>query len=161
MHRPNKKKFLMAICLSILGVILSSSGRSAVNTPTPQPETRNTAKLANPASVNCSKQGGKLTIQKRGDGGEYGICSFEDNRQCEEWALFRGDCPKGGVKITGYDNPQQIYCAITGGKTLAKPHATCSFKDGMVCDDEALFDGKCQRGGKNSLDSAPSQRLGQ
>ena len=40
--------------------------------------------MANPASANYVKQGGTLTIQKRGDGGEYGICLFEDNRQCEE-----------------------------------------------------------------------------
>ena len=31
--------------------------------------------IANPASVNCTKQGGQLVIQKRGDGGEYGVCS--------------------------------------------------------------------------------------
>ena len=56
--------------------------------------------IANPASVNCINKGGTLSIQKRGDGGEYGVCIFEDNRQCEEWALFRGECPAGGKKVT-------------------------------------------------------------
>jgi putative hemolysin len=32
--------------------------------------------------------------------GQYGVCFFEDNRQCEEWALLRGDCPVGGKKVT-------------------------------------------------------------
>lgn len=110
------------------------------NTPSSQPTN---SQMANPASVNCTKQGGSLAIQKRGDGGEYGVCTFEENRQCEEWALFRGECPKGGVKITGYDSPDQIYCAILGGKTMAHPHASCSFKDGRICKNKDLFSGKC------------------
>ena len=57
--------------------------------------------IANPASVNCINKGGKLSIQKGVDGGEYGICIFEDNSQCEEWALFRGECTPGGKKVTG------------------------------------------------------------
>ncbi len=71
--------------------------------------------MANPASENCIKQGGTLSIQERGDGGQYGICLFEDNRQCEEWALLRGDCPVGGLKVTGYITPAAQYCVITGG----------------------------------------------
>ena len=53
----------------------------------------------------------------RGDGGQIGVCYFEDNRQCEEWALMRGECPVGGVKVTGYVTPAGRYCAITGGNT--------------------------------------------
>ena len=44
--------------------------------------------------------------------GQYGVCMFEDNRQCEEWALMHGDCPVGGLKITGYENEAEVYCAI-------------------------------------------------
>jgi putative hemolysin len=29
---------------------------------------------------NCIEKGGTLEILKRGDGGEYGVCFFEDNR---------------------------------------------------------------------------------
>jgi len=46
--------------------------------------------LANPASVYCEEQGGKLEIRDM-DKGQVGICSF-DNRECEEWAYFRGEC---------------------------------------------------------------------
>jgi predicted metal-dependent phosphoesterase TrpH len=59
------------------------------------------------------------------DGGEYGICVFEDNRQCEEWALFRGECPAGGRKATGIpvENPQ-----LVPGKSIGNlhMHTTCS-----------------------------------
>ena len=97
--------------------------------------------MANPASVNCVDKGGQLQIQQRGDGGEYGICYFEDNRQCEEWSLMRGECPVGGLKITGYDNQSQVYCAITGG-TVDMNKNTCTSKD-KVCDLEEYFEGVC------------------
>lgn len=40
--------------------------------------------IANPASQNCLEQGGTLSLEERGDGGQFGVCCFEDNRQCEE-----------------------------------------------------------------------------
>lgn len=49
------------------------------------------AGLANPASVNCEKKGGKLEIRK-GKKGEYGVCKFPNGKECEEWALLRGKC---------------------------------------------------------------------
>jgi len=60
-----------------------------------------TTSMANPASENCIQKGGKLEMRTNKKG-EYGVCLFEDNRQCEERALLRGDCPEGGVKVTGY-----------------------------------------------------------
>lgn len=74
---------------------------------------------ANPASQNCVQQGGKLTIERDSSGGEIGVCLFEDNRQCEEWALLRGACPKGGIRVTGYATPEERLCAIKGGKYAA------------------------------------------
>ncbi len=108
--------------------------------------------IANPASVNCVKKGGTLSIQKRGDGGEYGICIFEDNRQCEEWAMFRGECPIGGVKVAGYVTPAARICVITGGtyqatgnNNMDNEQGTCTFKKGTVCDAWDYFNGKCIR----------------
>jgi len=45
--------------------------------------------MANPASVACVDQGGKLDLRKDAAGNVSGICVFADGRQCEEWALFR------------------------------------------------------------------------
>jgi putative hemolysin len=53
------------------------------------------ANMPNPASVNCEKQGGTLEIRKDAGGGEYGMCVFADNTECEEWALLRGTCAPG------------------------------------------------------------------
>jgi putative hemolysin len=112
------------------------------------PNSSSTASLANPASVNCGKQGGKTVIQKRPDGGEYGLCYFDDNRACEEWAMMRGDCAVGGVKTTGYDTDAQKFCAWSGGSTLAVADAVCTFKDGSQCSAEAFYNGTCQKGEK-------------
>ncbi|WP_422014964.1 DUF333 domain-containing protein [Reyranella sp.] len=107
-------------------------------------------RLANPASVNCTQQGGTLTIERRPDGGEFGVCIFADNYQCEEWALFRGECPKTGLRVTGFATPAGRYCAITGGRysVTSPPGAmpelgTCALQDGKVCEAEAYYGGTC------------------
>ena len=69
--------------------------------------TDSNSRLANPASENCIAQGGRLVIETASDGGQYGMCLFEDNHQCEEWALLRGTCPVGGIKVTGYVTPHR------------------------------------------------------
>jgi putative hemolysin len=116
---------------------------SSESQPTP-------AQLANPASENCVAVGGTWSIENRVGGGQFGICLFEDNRQCEEWALLRGDCPVGGVKVTGYTTPAAVYCAITGGEYAITGNAgaedeqgTCTFKDGSLCDAWDYYDGQC------------------
>lgn len=106
--------------------------------------------MPNPASENCMAQGGVLTIEKRGDGGEFGVCTFEDNRQCEEWALMRGQCPVGGIKVTGYLTPAARYCAITGGEyadngttSEEDEQGTCTFTTGASCPAADYYNGQC------------------
>ena len=107
--------------------------------------------LANPASQNCLKQGGTLRIERRPDGGQYGVCVFTDNYQCEEWALLRGQCPKNGLRVTGYVTPAGRYCAITGGRytvvtgNAAQEQGVCSLPGGKACNAEAYYAGSCGR----------------
>lgn len=134
----------------ILGLLVAAIFLGSCAAPAAQSTATSPAKIANPASENCLKLGGKLVIEKRGDGGEYGVCLFEDNRQCEEWALFRGECPIGGRKITGYVTAAAGYCAITGGEYHITGNSgtdqetgTCTFKNGRACDAADYFNGKC------------------
>ncbi len=106
--------------------------------------------LANPASVNCAREGGTLRIERRGDGGQYGVCEFADNRQCEEWALLRGSCPSGGVRVIGYGTAAARYCAITGGRYAVTANdnrpdeqGSCALPGGKVCDAVAYHAGRC------------------
>ena len=48
--------------------------------------------LANPASVYCEEQGGKLEIQTGEDGSQLGMCTLNNGIVCEEWAYYNGEC---------------------------------------------------------------------
>lgn len=78
------------------------------------PEATPTLQHANPASLQCVERGGTHAGERRPDGGQYGVCVFPDNRQCEEWALFRSECWAGGIRMTGYTMPTARYRAIIG-----------------------------------------------
>lgn len=75
---------MLRVCcaLSILGLIVCADAW-AQSAPPPS-----RLALANPASVNCAKQGGTTEI-RNGEGGQVGYCRFPDGRICEEWALLR------------------------------------------------------------------------
>jgi len=108
--------------------------------------------LANPASQNCAMRSGILKIERRPDGGQFGVCVFTDNYQCEEWAMFRGECPTGGLRVTGYITPAARYCAITGGRYTvvagsgaADERGACALPGGKACDADAYCAGTCGR----------------
>jgi putative hemolysin len=42
---------------------------------------------SNPASFYCLEEGGSLRIQ-----GDERYCVFQNGKECEEWAFFRGSC---------------------------------------------------------------------
>lgn len=54
--------------------------------------------LANPASVFCVDNGGHLSMRTDSTGGQFGVCVFDNNTECEEWMYFRGQCKMGEVK---------------------------------------------------------------
>lgn len=133
----------------LLFIILLTIVTSGCQTPSaPRPDAAGKTAIANPASTHCIEEGGSLMIRKRGDGGEYGVCAFKGDRQCEEWALARGECPMGGVSVSGYATEAARYCAITGGRYAATPGSSpkkgvCTLKNGRQCDAEDLYSGKC------------------
>lgn len=134
------KTLKLLFALSLLALLIAACG------------TESKADMPNPASVNCTDKGGTLTIEKDGSGGEYGVCHFEDNRQCEEWALMNGECPDGGLKITGYITNAAIYCAITGGEYAITGNSgaddeqgTCTFPNGNSCDVWDYYNSKCEK----------------
>ena len=142
-------------CLVVSAVaVLSACARQPV--PAPAPAIAQAppapAQRANPASENCVKVGGRVAIERKPDGGEIGVCYFEDNHQCEEWALLRGQCPVGGRRITGYATQAGRYCAITGGEytvvtgnDAGDEHGNCVLPGGQKCEAEAYYRGSCNR----------------
>jgi hypothetical protein len=64
--------------------------------------------------------------------------------------MLRGDCPVGGVKVTGYATPAARYCAISGGEYTVVANSgaedeqgACTFKDGSQCDALEYYMGTC------------------
>jgi putative hemolysin len=74
-----------------------------------------TEELASRAIQHCAAEGGKRVVERAVDGG-IGVCVFPNNRQCEEWALLRGDCPRGGIPVAGYATTSERHCAIRGAR---------------------------------------------
>lgn len=135
--------------IGLLMVLLAVGCATTSVTPEPTSQAPESG-IANPASENCVAQGGTLSIEESGNGGQIGVCYFEDNRQCEEWALMRGECPAGGLKVTGYVTPAARYCAITGGTytitgedNTDNEQGTCTLANGAVCDVWDYYNGAC------------------
>jgi putative hemolysin len=135
-----------------VGKIISLTSKSTDNN-IPVVNEQPIISIANPASTNCLAQGGSSKIETKPDGSQYGVCYFTDNRQCEEWALLRDNCPVGGLKVTGYITPAAVFCVISGGtyeiiptqSTTSKEmeQGTCSFANGQKCDVWKFYDGSC------------------
>ncbi len=106
-----KQQFLVSCVLLV--VLVLGAGCVPVPTATPKPVGQD---IANPASVNCVKQGGTLEIRKEANG-EVGYCHLADGSECEEWALMRGEC-KPGQPAAQFTDPF-AYCAAVG--TLDAP----------------------------------------
>jgi putative hemolysin len=92
-----KGKLYMKVKMIIIGIailigllVVSAWG---IKNRQPDPATATPASsIANPASVNCEQKGGKLEIRTTAGGDQYGVCTFLDGSECEEWAFLRGEC---------------------------------------------------------------------
>ncbi len=137
---------MRTIALAIALMLMACAAQDA---PPASAQSSAGASLANPASVNCARQGGTLSIQRRGDGGEYGVCRLAPDKACEEWALLRGTCPAGGRTIPPAMAPAAQYCLLTGGEyTPPAPsgdaeRGRCLFRNGSTCDAGAYWNGTC------------------
>jgi putative hemolysin len=83
----------------------ASPTRSDPLMPTPTEPTSQAA-LPNPASAFCEQQGGQIEIRTDSNGGQYGVCQFQDGTECDEWAFFRGECIPGEPE--GVPSPEPL-----------------------------------------------------
>ena len=139
----------LAVPIVLAIAVLAGCGRKPDTVEKPASDTTG-VRLANPASKNCIDKGGTLAIEQDPSGGQFGVCSFPENHQCEEWAMLRGHCPVGGIKVTGYVTPAARFCGITGGEysttgvsNTAVETGTCVLPSGEKCDADAYFRRTC------------------
>jgi len=85
--------------------------------------------VANPAAVYCELMGYEYRIEKTKEG-EYGVITFPDGTECEEWDFYRGKCGR-----------EWSYCAREGWETetsddgrdpFSREYAICIGDDGEV-----------------------------
>lgn len=90
-RRPLLVKSTTSISFLLSLLVVAACNNKGTVTPQPQ--------LANPASVYCQQQGGRLDIVDT-PGGQQGMCVLPSGLRCEEWSFFRGEC---GPEGTGVD----------------------------------------------------------
>ena len=56
--------------------------------------------MANPGWTFCVNHGGTFHI-KTGPAGQYGMCTFSNGSQCDEWQFFRGECSPTQTILNG------------------------------------------------------------
>jgi putative hemolysin len=144
-----------------IAIIVSLFVLSACATKTPQPipatATLDSENITNPASTYCKEQGHKLEIRTTQENNQYGVCMFDDDSECEEWAYYRGECKPGDMDVApaptvipaGIANPASTYCVEKGGTSEIRTaedgsqSGVCIFPDGSECDEWAFFKGEC------------------
>lgn len=142
----------LALASALLPV--ACAGTSS-QTNDPAPHSSSAQQLPNPASVNCVQRGGTRLVERTPAGDEYSVCTFPENRQCEEWALFRSECPVGGIRVTGYTTAAARYCAIRGNKYSVVAHngeqteqGLCTLPGGKTCDANEYYRSGCVNGAR-------------
>jgi putative hemolysin len=109
--------------------------------------------MANPASAYCERQGFKLEIRTAQNSSQYGVCKFDDDTECEEWAYYRGECEPGDMDVApaptetpqGIANPASAYCVQQGGTSQIRTaedgsqYGVCSFPGGSECEGRMGF----------------------
>ena len=159
MTSKNTLLLIMGLCL-VAGILIAGCTQPKVpaQTPATTPIVTTvapaTAGIANPASVNCGKVGGKTEIKKDAQGNEYGMCTFTNGTTCDEWALFRNEGCKLFTPVTttaaavGMANPASVNCGKVGATSeiLNNPdgsqYGMCKFPNGTSCEEWALFRGE-------------------
>ena len=78
-----------AAAIILVAVVMTGCAGAEINDIEPTPG------VANPASEYCVEEGGQVEIRQDAQGGEFGVCIFDDGSECEEWELYRGECEPG------------------------------------------------------------------
>jgi putative hemolysin len=166
-YKSGSRRLLVVLVTLILASLLSACvGISQeVMMPSVEPAQEPQPGMANPASVFCEEQGGRLEIRTAADGGQFGVCLFADGSECEEWAFFNGECQPDGQPAATIEpevaNPAAAYCVQQGGKSMILPDQAgnqvgkCVFADGSQCDEWAFYRGECRPAGQ----AAPTPAL--
>jgi putative hemolysin len=115
------RKLYLLICSGICMITLMGCAKAIPVTPkSTQSVEAPVIGMANPASVNCEQQGGKLEIRNN-TAGQYGMCIFPDGSECDEWAFYRKECKPGDSKAVPSQVPLSKYTNDAYGFSFNQP----------------------------------------
>lgn len=83
-------------CSNVVKIDFKKSSEKPKNIQVPSIDKPNIW-MANPASVNCTKLWGTLSMKEEVNG-QVGYCTFPNGKVCEEWKLYRGECSPNDTK---------------------------------------------------------------
>ena len=78
--------------LRVVAILAMMAAAAACGVQESQTPTSEPVGLPNPAAVNCINTGGSLQTRDATDGSQTTYCVFPDGLECEQWAMFRGEC---------------------------------------------------------------------
>ena len=81
----------MKLTTGLIMTIAITLGACA-STTAPIPVDPNATRAASPASLNCVQNHGTLEIHQTPEG-ERADCLLPSGKRCDEWEMFRGNCP--------------------------------------------------------------------
>lgn len=88
-------KLRMGFIISLTVTLYACSSAPVTMNATPQ-----AARAASPASLNCLQNHGRLETHRTPEG-ERTDCVLPSGKRCDEWEMFRGNCPVRTVNADG------------------------------------------------------------
>ncbi len=149
-QKGNAQFLIIGIVAVFFALLVGAYFMGTIDTKTPvvaqnSVSSGNAAEVASQANAKCIQNGGFVTTAYKGNSGFYNICNFADDKQCELYALYQGQCPIGGISTIGYSTTPQVYCALRGGQLMGSENGQCKLPDGSLCYTESVFNGYCQK----------------
>jgi len=131
MYLKHNSLTLTALILLVAFIAGCSPGVVPTDKEEPQPG------LANPASVYCQGLGFEEETREN-ELGQYGVCLFPDDTECDTWDFLAGRCGQ-----------EHSYCVQQGFVLESEEESnigTCVFDDGSTCMELLYFQGECKPG---------------
>lgn len=146
--QPEQKACTMEAKLCDDGSYVGRTGPNCEFAPCPVASKQDIAdskqQMANPASVYCEQNGGKLEIRTAPDGGQKGYCKFNDGSECEEWAYFRKECGQNKSvqtsTTTAVNNKVAVLVTIKNGGGKLLKGIKCALKSNNENDTRMMPD---------------------
>lgn len=82
----------------MMGIVMALTLGACAAPPAPAPSAQPKSAALSPASMNCIQNRGTLKTEHKPEG-DVTYCLLPGGKRCEEWDMFRGNCPVRTVNV--------------------------------------------------------------